>query len=175
MSLLSSFSRFPTDLQSFIDYIWAQFQARSGKATDYNGWHTWYPVFSFNMMDPFGKSVKDSFDLGKMCIQYQPFSLRAKTQGLEDTDVSSGTESVDAANFSFPHQVPEAWINMMNLDKEEFRSSEAEIKRLMLAANGLDNGTSGVAASSAPAHRFRDSKPYMAFFITALSIAYLLL
>ena len=119
---------------SFIDKIWWDFQLQTGRFSEYNGFHSWMPVFSWNTMEPFGKTVTQSFNLTELCVEYVPFSKRlAVNEGKFMHKFKPSTPPI-----KLPHPIPESFISMTGLSTSQFREIEAEINEIIQEANGVN-------------------------------------
>jgi hypothetical protein len=90
------------------------------------------PVFSWNSMEPFGKSVSQSFNLTDMCVEYVPFSKVQKANGKRQHLFKPNP-------IRLPDPIPESFISMSGLGVPEFRAMELKINSIIQEANGVSH------------------------------------
>jgi hypothetical protein len=68
-------------------------------------------------MEPFGKSVTESFNLTEMCVEYIPFSKKG-------TMAKERIHKFTPLPIRLPEPISESFIAMTGLSVEKFRSLE---------------------------------------------------
>jgi hypothetical protein len=89
------------------------------------------PVFSWNTMVPFGKTVSQGFNLTEMCVEYEPFSRRSSMS-------KGGGHTFQPGPIRLPKPIPESFISMTGLTVKQFREMESKINGIIQEANGVN-------------------------------------
>lgn len=115
---------------SMVDYIWVQRQEFTGRAMAFGGKHRGRKANSGDELRPFRVTVEETFDYGRLCYTYQPFSgwHHAAPAALRAGANVDGDEV--EGQHKLPDPLPDEWIKMHGWPREWVEEREKKLREM---------------------------------------------